>query len=60
MGGRRSHEIVQQRSCLSPRNPFKVKDVPDPEGEDVKAFAAEFAPAGGDGRWDLRREIADK
>lgn len=22
------------------RNPFKVKDVPDPDGEDVKAFAA--------------------
>ncbi len=22
-----------------PRNPFKVKDVPNPDGEDVKAFA---------------------
>jgi hypothetical protein len=30
------------------RNPFKVKDVPNPDGEDVKTFAAEVAPAGGD------------
>jgi hypothetical protein len=29
------------------RNPFQVKDVPDPDGEDVKAFAANVKLAGG-------------
>jgi hypothetical protein len=28
------------------RNPFNVEDVPEPDGEDVKAFAAKVQPSG--------------
>jgi hypothetical protein len=42
-----------------PRNPFDVKDVPDPDGEDVKAFAAKTElPA--DDKDDNARQWAEK
>src|SRR5947209_703395 len=41
------------------RNPFNVKDVPDPDGEDVKAFAAKVKLAG-DGKDANAEQWAEK
>src|ERR1700677_3014477 len=37
--------ILHERCPMESRNPFNLEDVPDPDGQDVQTFAAEFAPA---------------